>query len=105
MSDARHSSVPAIREQLPSRTMSDDIIKRMADDIGKDTCTYIEVMYPEAVKAASSTFLISVRGHIYNEIMGAIKHHDQGEIENWLEGRKVFRRKWKAQYKKIREPK
>lgn len=82
-----------------------DLVKEIAMDIGKETVAYIEVMYPQAVESASSTFKLSVRNHIYNEIMAAIKVNDEGKIVARLEERKVFRRKWKAQYKKIREKK
>lgn len=92
-------SVPA----LPDKPLSEEIVKLMAMDIGKDVCAYIRVMYPEAVTATSSTFLLSVRNSIYNNIVEAIKHHDEAEIRQWLEGHRKFRREWIAQWKKIRE--
>ena len=83
--------------------MSPGLVRDIAMDIGKETAAYIEVMYPDAVKAASSTFLLSVRNTVYNEIIAAIAHHEAGVIRQRLERRKKFRREWKAQYKKIRK--
>lgn len=79
-----------------------DLIKEIAMDIGKDIAAHIEVMYPEAVKATSSTFLLSVRNHAYNEIMEAIRHNDPQKIRARLERNRKFRREWKASYKKLR---
>jgi hypothetical protein len=74
-------------------------------DIGKAVATYIEVMYPKAVESTSSTFLLSVRNSIYNEIMAALDVNDAGQIAARLKERKKFRREWKAQWKRIRSPK
>lgn len=71
-------------------------------DIGEELVAYIEVMYPEAIKATSSTFKLSMRNHIYNDIMAAIETNDAGEIRERLAKRKEFRRNWVAQYRKIR---
>lgn len=71
-------------------------------DIGKDVCAYIEVMYPQAVKATSSSFLLSVRNSIHNEIMAALETTDEAGIRSRLAERKKFRREWKAQWKRIR---
>lgn len=80
-----------------------EIIKAIASDIGKDTAAYISVMYPEAVKASSSTFLLSLRNHIFNEIMASVKYNDAGEIRVRLEERRKWRREWLAQWRKIRK--
>lgn len=81
---------------------SRELIKAIAMDIGKEVAAYIEVQYPEAVKATSSTFLLSVRNSIHNQIMAAIEVNDAGEIAVRLERRKKHRREWKAAWKKIR---
>ena len=43
----------------------------IAMDIGKDLAFYIETQFPEAVKAASGSFLLSVRNHTFNTIKAA----------------------------------
>lgn len=82
---------------------SRELVKEIAMDIGKDVAAYVEVMYPQAVATTSSTFLLSLRNCIHNEIMSALDGPiDEASIRHRLAERKAFRRKWKAQYKKIR---
>ncbi len=89
---------------IPDKELPDNIIKEIAMDIGKATVAYIEVMYPEAIKATSSTFKLSVRNHIYNDIMAAIKVNDEGQIIRRLDERKKFRRQWLKNYRDLRKP-
>ncbi len=91
---------PAIIDDPPN--WSRDLIKQIAMDIGKETVAYIEVMYPQAVVATSSTFKLSVRNHIYNEIMAAIAVTDEGSVIARLDRRKRFRRQWVKAYRDIR---
>lgn len=81
------------------------LVKEIAMDIGKDVVAYVEVMYPQAIEATSSTFKLSLRNCIYNEIMAAIDVTDEGEIIARLRDRKKFRREWTAAWRKIRAPK
>jgi hypothetical protein len=81
---------------------SRELIKAIAADIGADMVAYIEVQYPEAIAATSSTFKTSVRNHIYNQVMAAIEITDAEQIEAWLKDRKKHRREWVAAYRKIR---
>jgi hypothetical protein len=78
-----------------------DMIKAVAMDIGKQVANYIEIQYPEAVKAASSTFLLSVRNCTCNEIMAAIE--SDMDVEKRLAFNDRFRRYIRAQWKKIRK--
>ncbi len=80
-----------------------ELIKAIAMDIGKEVAAYVQVMYPEAIEATSSTFKLSLRNCIYNEIMAAIDVNDAGQIIARLETRKKFRRQWLAAWRKIRE--
>jgi hypothetical protein len=81
---------------------SRELVKEIAMDIGKELVAYIEVQYPDAIKAASSTFKLSMRNKVYNEIMAAIAVNDTGQVVARLKDRKKFRRWWVAQYRKIR---
>lgn len=83
--------------------ISRDIVKEIAMDIGKSTVAYVEVQYPNAIKATSSTSSLSLRNHIYNEIMAALETIDEAEIVARLEARKKFRREQRAAWKRIRE--
>lgn len=79
-----------------------DLIKQIALDIGKEVSAHIERMYPDAVTAASSTFLLSVRNCTYNEIMAALVHNNEYEIISRLKERAISRKQLRAMYKKIR---
>lgn len=85
------SQLPA----LPSAPVNytDELIKEIAMDIGKDTVDYIEWMYPKALEAVSaSMFKLALRNHIYNQIIEAIKYSDEGQIISRLAERKKHRR-------------
>ncbi len=93
-------NLPAVKSE-PS--WSRELVKEIAMDVGKDVCAYLWVMYPEAVKATSSTFLLSLRNSIHNQIMAALDGPtDETSIRARIAERKTWRRKWKAQWKKIR---
>lgn len=81
---------------------SKELVKAIAMDIGKETVAYVEVMYPAAMAATNSGFKLSLRNHIYNEIMAAIEVNEEGKITARLKDRKKFRAWWTAAYRKIR---
>ena len=93
----------AVVHVQPAQPIPRDLIKEIAMDIGKDTAAYIEYMYPDAVKAASSTLLLSVRNSVYNDIMAALEITDEAAIRARLEAHKVFRRQQRAFWKRHRE--
>ena len=97
------TSLPALPDEPPASGPWDrELVKAIAMDIGKEVVAYIEVQYPKAIEATSSTFKLSVRNCIYNQIMAAIEVNDAGEITARLETRKKFRRQWTAAWRKIR---
>lgn len=85
--------------------ISRELIQAMAMQIGKDTVAYVEVMYPEAIKATSSTFKLSLRNHIYNEIISLSRLSDEATIRARLATDEKFRKEWLAQWRKIRRKK
>jgi hypothetical protein len=90
MSDrSQTANLPAIPTRQPA-PLSRDIIKEIAIDIGKEVAAHIETMYPKAVEATSSTFLLSVRNCVYNQIMAALETIDEDEIRRRLEDRRAF---------------
>ncbi len=97
------SGDPAISHNLVVQEWSKELVKQIAMDIGKHTVAYVEVMYPEAITATSSTFRLSLRNHIHNEIMAAIEVNDEGTIVARLKDRKAFRRWWVGAYRKMRK--
>jgi hypothetical protein len=98
----KQTTALAVQTKEPT-PLSRDIIKEIALDIGKEVAAHIETMYPKAVEAASSTFLLSVRNCTYNQIMAALETIDEDAIRQRLEDRKRFRRQHRAVYRKIRK--
>lgn len=97
MSDPK-ITVPA----LPPQPIPQDLVKEMAMDIGKEVAAYVERMFPKAVEAASSSFLLSIRNCTYNQIMAALETTDADAIATRLQRRKQERRKLRAMVKASR---
>jgi hypothetical protein len=84
-------------------SISEALVRAIAMDIGKAVVHHIETMYPAAIEATpKSTFGLSVRNTVYNEIVDAIKVTDESEIKERLARRKSQRRKSKAVWRNIR---
>ncbi|QCO00540.1 hypothetical protein D3093_35440 (plasmid) [Azospirillum argentinense] len=98
--DLTRTDVPADSRNIDADR---ELIKAIAMDIGKDVVAYVEVMYPKAVEATSSTFKLSLRNCVYNEIMAALEVIDADEIRTRLEERKKFRRQWTKTYRDLRK--
>lgn len=79
------------------------IISAIGMDIGKEVVHHIETMYPDAIRSCSSTFALSVRNCVHNEIIDAFDAKNVTSIDERLRVRKEFRRHMKAVWKKIRE--
>lgn len=95
-----------IDQPEPTRPAIDadrELIKEIAMDIGKELVAYIEVMYPQAIAATSSTFKLSMRNHVYNDIMAALEVNDADAIRKRLDERKRFRRQWVKSYRDMRK--
>lgn len=86
----------------PNHSIPRDLLKDLAMDVGKEVAVYIERMYPKAVEATSSTFLLAVRNCIHNEIVATMGLSSVGEIERRLEWRKKDRRQLRAVWKAAR---
>jgi len=80
-----------------------DAIKAIAMNIGKNVEMYVEWMFPEAVEAASSSFLLSIRHSIYNEVMCALESNQDmvAQLKHDVEHRRYMRK----MMKQIRKPK
>lgn len=97
-------TLPVVRVERPqSGPWSKELVRAIAMDIGKAVVHHIETMYPNALNGISeSSFKLSVRNTVHNEIMTAIEVNDEGQIVARLKERKEHRRKIKAAYKKLR---
>ena len=87
---------------ISEKDTSDNLIKEIAMDIGKEVVTHIDIMYPAMFEAVAGTAKLSVRNCVYNEILAAIQITGEGEIKARLDRRKKFRRQQKAALNKIR---
>ena len=93
------------RLRKPDESISKELIKAIAMEIGKGTVAYVEVMYPEAIKATSSTFKLSLRNHIHNAIVSVAELHDEPAIRTRLDSDAAFRKTWVGMYRKMRRKK
>lgn len=82
-----------------------NLIKAMAEAVGKSVVAYVEVMYPEAIKATSSTFKTSLRNEIINKINHVATLHTEDEIRAWLKSNAEFNKRWLKQWRNIRRMK
>lgn len=80
-----------------------DFIQAIAMNIGKQVAHHIEIMYPEAVEACASTFLLSVRNCTYNNIMSALNPENANKVSDSISRDDKFRRETSAAYRKIRK--
>lgn len=92
-------TIPAPTQQPIER----DLVREIAMDVGKEVAAYIERQYPKAVEATSSTFLLSVRNTVCNQILAALAVTDPAEIERRLKMRSQERRKLRASYKAMKD--
>lgn len=86
----------------PHSDIPRDLLKAMAALVGKSTVAYVEVMYPEAIKATSSTFKLSLRNHIHNDIMHLTTLHTEAEMRKWLADHEAHLKRWVGMYRKMR---
>src|SRR5947209_1975959 len=89
------ASQPTLNELEPIAEIgwSRELVRQIAKDVGEAVTTHIELMYPGAIVSAPSTFKLSVRNTVMNEIMAAVDVSDAGRIEARLKDRKAFRRR------------
>lgn len=69
----------------------DALIKELAFEVSKNVIDHHKWAYAEVFKNAPSTFPISMRNGIYNQICSAIKCHSDEEIRVWIENSKRHR--------------
>ena len=70
-----------------------ELISEIALEIGKDMVAYLEIYYPEVFAVMNSGCKLSIRNHIHNDIMWAIRNRHEGEYREWIKRRQENRRK------------
>ena len=98
-------SVPATGKERASEGIGRDLIKAMAMDAGKSLCAYLEVMFPDVWHGQNSGFKISMKHHVYNDIMSLADLHDEAEIRKRLAANEAHRKEWVGAYRKMRRAK
>jgi hypothetical protein len=81
---------------------SRDLIEAIAKDVGEAVVAHVETMYPAAIDATPTTFRLSLRNTVINEIMAAVAVNDAGRIVDRLAIRRQQRRKLTTAYRKMR---
>ena len=82
---------------------TDDIVRRIAMDVGKQVVEHFEWAHGDMVRPAPSwkSSRLSIRNCVYNNIMSAVSAADEGRYEEWIAGNDDHRRKMRAARRKI----
>ena len=73
---------------------SDDVIRRIAAEVGKHVVHHIETMYiPMTDAVAWKSARISIRNTTHNAIVAAVNAANQGRIEAWIDSGERARRR------------
>lgn len=89
-------------KELKPTNPSDEAVRRIAMDVGKDLVEYIECVYPEMTTAVRSwkATRTSLRNHVYNAIMAMVRAADEGRDQEAIacheKHRRVMRKLRKA---------
>lgn len=77
---------------------TDDIVRRIAMDVGKQVVEHLEWAHSDMVHAAGSwkSSRLSIRNCVYNNIMAAVAAADEGRYEEWIAHNDAHRRKMRA---------
>ena len=92
-------------ERLPppnEAAWSRELVKQIAKDVGDAVVFHIETMYPRALAATPTTFPLSVRNTVFNEILAATEVNDAAHIAARIEERRRARRNLRAASRKMR---
>jgi hypothetical protein len=81
---------------------SREVVEEIARDIGDAVLAHVETMYPSAIQATPSTFKISLRNCVRNEIIAAVSVNDAVQAIARIRERKRFRRKTRANFSRMR---
>lgn len=61
-----------------------DLIKELAWEVSRNVIDHHKFVYSSIFSNAPSTFPISLRNSIYNQIQSAIKCHTDEDIKRWI---------------------
>lgn len=70
----------------------DDLVKKLAWEVAKNVIDHHKNVYSAIFADAPSTFPISLRNGIYNQIQSAIKCHTDSQIAKWIADSEAHRK-------------
>lgn len=80
-------------ETLPKvTTPTDEAIRKIAMDVGKQVVAHIETMYPKMFEVVPKSAKLSIRNVTHNAIMAAVNAADKGQDEKLIQGNEAHRR-------------
>jgi hypothetical protein len=88
---------------VPAVPFTDEIIRRIAMEIGKEVVAHIEHGYPQMI-AAYPNAKISIRNATYNAVMMHIRAADEGRTDALIQSQEAHRRKMAKLRKAAQEP-
>lgn len=80
-----------------------DLLKNLAWEVSKNVVDHHKFVYAKIFKNAPSTFPISLRNAIYNEIQSAIKCRTDNDIREWIVRSKQHRKEMRRLRRANRE--
>jgi hypothetical protein len=89
---------------MPNLVQKDhfDLIEKLAWEVAKNVIDHHKDVYISIFESAPSTFPISLRNSIYNQIKSAIKCRTDNEIDNWIKSSEA-RRNEKLRFKRLQK--
>jgi hypothetical protein len=79
-------------ETLPARPLSDDVVDRIAAEIGIQVAYHIETMYPAAAEAVAwNSAKRSIQGVVRNAVAAAGRAAEIGDVDQWIRQSRMHR--------------
>ena len=89
------------KTQVAVQQWSDEIIRQIAMDIGKEVVAHIEWAYPDACRAVAwESAKISIRNACHNALIASINAASEGRIEPLMASRAKHRRAMRRSFSK-----
>lgn len=79
--------------KLPARPLSDEVVDRIAAEIGLQVSHHIEMMYPAAAEAVAwNSAKRSIQGVVRNAVAAAGRAAEEGRADDWIAQERRLRR-------------
>lgn len=79
---------------LPAAPLTDDVVDKIAREIGLIVAHHIETMYPAAAQAVAwESCKRSIQGVVRNSVASAGRAAETGRVDQWVRDQRAMRRK------------